>query len=72
MATLTEYGYLPKCTPKEGKPWFAGCVTVGYSAQDTRVAFTKHCTGYPEYDPKCWDDLKKEGWRIVRVKITDQ
>lgn len=65
----TTFGYLPLCTPKEGTPWFAGNVTIGYTAADARVAFTKACTGHPEYQSSDWDDLKKEGWRIVRVKV---
>lgn len=56
------YGYLPFCTPKEGTPWFAGNVTVGYTAKETREAFAIQCGDD-------WKSLKKEGWRIVRVKI---
>lgn len=70
MARLTEFGYLPMCTPATGKPWFAGSVAVGYSAQDTRVEFTKLCSGQTEYQTSEWNALKKEGWRIVRVKVS--
>lgn len=58
----TTYGYLPLCTPKKGEPWFAGNVTIGYTAGDTRTEFVKAC-GQP------WDELKKEGWLVVRVKV---
>lgn len=59
----TTFGYIPLCTPKTGKPWFAGNVVIGYTAADARAAFVELC-GYT------WDELKKEGWRIVRVKIS--
>lgn len=58
----TTFGYLPFCTPKKGRPWFAGNVTVGYTANDARSDFVKVCG-------QDWESLKKEGWRIVRVKI---
>lgn len=58
----TTFGYLPFCTPMNGKPWFAGNVTIGYTASDARKAFEKVCG-------QEWEALKKEGWRIVRVKV---
>jgi hypothetical protein len=70
--TVNEIGWLPLCEPEKGEPWFAGCVPVGYTQKETREAFTKHCTGRPGYERKCWDDLRKEGWRIVRVRITTE
>jgi hypothetical protein len=71
LAVTTTFGYLPLCTPEKGSPWFAGNVTIGYTASDARVAFTKACTGNPSYETRDWDALKKEGWRIVRVKISE-
>lgn len=59
----TTYGYLPFCTPEKGSPWFAGNVTIGYTAKDTRDAFIRACG-------QSWEVLKREGWRIVRVKVT--
>lgn len=70
IGQLNFVGYLPKCTPAKGNPWFAGNVPVGYTAQDCRVEFTERCTG-KKYSPEDWDGLKKEGWRIVKVSITD-
>lgn len=58
----TTYGYLPFCTPAKGKPWFAGNVTIGFTAKDSRDAFIRACG-------QSWEVLKREGWRIVRVKI---
>lgn len=58
----TTYGYLPRCTPEKGQPWFAGNVTVGYTAKDSREAFVRACG-------QTWESLKKEGWRIAKVKI---
>lgn len=58
----TTYGYLPFCTPKKGNAWFACNVTIGYSMKDAREAFVKVCG-------QSWEELKREGWRIVRVKI---
>jgi len=65
MATITKqttYGYLPFCTPSKGRPWFAGNITLGYTMKDSREAFVKACC-------QDWESLKKEGWRIVRVKV---
>lgn len=59
----STFGYLPLCTPEKGKPWFAGNVTIGYTAGDARSEFVKTCG-------QGWEDLKKEGWRIVRVKVS--
>lgn len=70
MTRIKQFGYLPLCTPDKGKPWFAGSVSVGYSAQDTRVEFTKLCSGQSEYITSEWEALKKEGWRIVRVAVS--
>jgi hypothetical protein len=56
------YGYLPFCTPDKGHPWFAANVVIGDTAKDTRYAFTQACG-------QSWETLKREGWRIVRVKI---
>lgn len=70
MVAHSEFGYLPMCTPAEGKPWFAGSVSVGYSAMDARTEFTKMVHGQKDYIPSQWEDLKKDGWRIVRVKVS--
>lgn len=59
----STFGYLPFCTPKKGKPWFAGNVTIGYTAADARTEFVKACG-------QEWDDLKREGWRVVRVEVS--
>lgn len=56
------YGYLPFCTPNKGKPWFASNIVIGYTAKDARANFVRVCG-------QSWDILKKEGWRIVRVKV---
>jgi hypothetical protein len=63
ISERSTFGYLPLCTPEKGKPWFAGNVTIGFTAGDARAAFVEAC-GQP------WEELKKEGWRIVRVKIS--
>lgn len=70
LLECSTFGYLPLCTPEKGKPWFAGNVTIGYTAGDARVDFTKACTGNPHYETRDWEALKKEGWRIVRVKVS--
>lgn len=64
MARHDEMMWVPMCIPEKGGPWFwpRG---VADRQKDARENFVKHCC-------QEWSDLRKEGWRIVRVRLTTE
>jgi hypothetical protein len=66
----SETAWLPRAESPHGEKWFA-LVEPGYTAQECRERFTKNATGQLKYDRKEWAKLRKEGWRIVKVKIAE-
>lgn len=74
MGNVTEFAFVPKCTPQPvsrvKKPWFV-VGAMAYSAKDARKAFVKLCYG-DKPEPDAWEALKIEGWRIVKVRVTEQ
>ncbi len=56
-----EVAFVPMCTPKDGKPWFA----LEYVRWQQRHARDDFALNVGEQ----WEALKKEGWRIVRVEV---
>jgi hypothetical protein len=59
-----ETWWIPMCTPEKGKPWFWP-QGVGDTKKGVRANFIKHCCVE-------WSQLRKEGWRIVRVRLTTE
>jgi hypothetical protein len=59
-----EIAWIPMCAPEKGRPWFfqAGIRDL---RRDARDDFAKHCCME-------WKVLQKEGWRIVRVKLSTE
>jgi hypothetical protein len=59
-----EVAWVPMCTPEKGEPWFwvAGIRDL---QRDARSNFVEHCRAD-------WKALRKEGWRIVLVKLTTE
>jgi len=62
MMKHEELAWIPMCVPLKGTPWFyhAG---VRDLRRDARDDFAKHCCME-------WKALHKEGWRIVRVRLS--
>ena len=58
-----EIAWMPMCTEKGGS-WFWP-QGVGNTQRDARVRFAN---GYGQD----WSKLRKEGWRIVRVRLTTE
>lgn len=56
-----ELAFIPMCIPEKGAPWFFAA-GVRYMQRDARKDFEKHCCVE-------WKVLRKEGWRIVRVRL---
>jgi hypothetical protein len=64
MAKHEEAAWIPICVPLKGRPWFFWR-GVRDLRRDARDAFAEHCN-------MDWKELHKEGWRIIRVKITNE
>ena len=68
MKTLTEYGYIAKNTgeTKRGiKPWFA-ISTLHWQAGLAKAELMSGLDGVTT-----WPKMKRDGWHIVKVKITE-
>lgn len=63
MAKHEEMAWVPMCTTENGS-WFW---TQGMRdlQREARNNFAKHCCME-------WEALRKEGWRIVRVKLSTE
>lgn len=62
--SYAEVAWIPMCIPKKGEPWFWP-QGIRDTQKETRSNFVKHC--HEE-----WPALRKDGWRIVRVKLTTE
>jgi hypothetical protein len=60
-----EFAYAPMCT-HQGASWFA-LSFVGHARREVQVAFIKAMAG----DGHGWRVLEAQGWRIVRVKVSE-
>lgn len=57
-----QLAWVPMCIPDKGSPFFFDLGVRGRQ-REARDAFIKYC-GMP------WAELRKEGWRIVRVRLS--
>lgn len=57
-----ELAWIPMCTTVQGGTWFWS-TGIGDRQRDVRDNFAKHCCME-------WQALRKEGWRIVRVRLS--
>ena len=64
MERHDEIAWIPMCTPEKGKPWFWP-LGIADTQRDARVGFANHCG-------QDWSELRKEGWRIVRIRLTTE
>ena len=63
----TEKAFIPMNIGKRhGKPWFA-VAELNWTASGARKGMTKHD---PRGHHEAWRLLRKDGWRIVRVKVS--
>lgn len=60
----SELGFAPMCAPEKNGAWFA-ISFIRHTQREARDAFL-------EATAQTWRLLKKEGWRIVRVKVVQQ
>jgi hypothetical protein len=60
-----EAAFIPMKTPKKGKPYFA-VRCLDWSANGAREQF---CGGAID-PPHHWKESKKDGWRIVKVRVS--
>ena len=58
----SEMCFVPMCTPKRGKPWFA----VRCLDWSRKAALAQFLEGEPSSN---WKDWRKCGWRIVKVRM---
>lgn len=64
MARVEEVAWIPMCVPKNGRPFFFDrCIRD--LRRDALADFAKYCCVE-------WQELRKEGWRIVRVRLTTE
>jgi hypothetical protein len=59
-----ETAWIPLCVPEHGSPFFFDR-SIRDRKRDARDHFVRHCNVE-------WADLRKEGWQIVRVKLTTE
>jgi hypothetical protein len=59
----SEFCYIPKCKNDKDQEWFA-VRCLDYTAREAKAKFM-------EGDTLPWDHLRKEGWRIVKIKVSE-
>jgi hypothetical protein len=63
MVKHQEVAWVPMCTTDKGSWFFDGVIRD--LQREAREDFAKHCSME-------WKALHKEGWRIVRVRLTTE
>jgi hypothetical protein len=62
-----EYAFAPMCKPSSGVAWFAVSF-IRHTRHSAQADFLKAVSG----NGHGWAALNRQGWRIVRVKITER
>lgn len=63
----SEHAFAPMCTPSKGVTWFAVSF-IRHARRDAQADFVRAVGGN---NGRGWRLLRNQGWRIVRVKVSE-
>lgn len=63
----SEIAFIPMNIGRRGRPWFA-IVALCWTAAEARRAMTKND---PRDHDEAWKLLRMDGWRVVKVRVTE-